>query len=118
MLSLTHPMPESENRKPRRPLKNLPPDRLQPKVWLIWLAIVGAALTLLYWSPGAAVSPANITIEDVVESTQKGVIKSGIIRYDPSGGRDRAVVTGDTELLRSSRTIATSRRPHSRPRAA
>ncbi len=103
-------MPEPENKKSRRPLKNLPPDRLQPKVWLIWLAIVAAALTLLYWSPGTAVTPANVTIEDVVESTQKAEIKTGVIRYDPSGGRDRAVITGETNtaLFTNERNVKTA----------
>src|SRR5580704_14288382 len=88
-------MPDTENRKARRPLKNLPPDRLRPKVWLIWVAIVAAALTLLYWSPGAANSPANITIEDVIERTQAGEIKSGAIRSDSAGGFGRVVITGE-----------------------
>ena len=88
-------MPDTENRKPRRPLKNLPPDRLQPKVWLIWIAIVAAALTLLYWSPGAANSPANLTIEDVIEHTQSHDIKNGAIRSDSSGGFGRVVITGE-----------------------
>ena len=103
-------MPEPENRRSRRPLKNLPPDRLQPKVWLIWLAIVAAVLTLLYWSPATAVSPANVTIQDVVECAQKGEVKSGVIRYDPSGGRDRAVITGDfsTALFANDRAVKTT----------
>jgi cell division protease FtsH len=88
-------MPESDNRKQRRPLKSLPPDRLQPKVWLIWLAIVAAALTLLYWSPGSQTSPATVTIQDVIERSQSGDVKEGVIRYDNSGGRDFAIITGD-----------------------
>ena len=63
---------------------------MQPKVWLIWIAIVAAALTLLYWSPSASNSPANITIEDVIEATQAGTIKSGAIRADSAGGLGRS----------------------------
>jgi len=92
-------MPESDNRKPRRPLKSLPPDRLQPKVWLIWLAIVAAALTLLYWSPGSPGSPATVTIQDVIEKSQSGEIKEGVIHYDNSAGRDYAIITGEFKKL-------------------
>jgi cell division protease FtsH len=91
-------MPEPENRKPRRPLKNLPPDRLQPKVWLIWLMLGAAVLALLVWPPNSQQGPANITIQDVIEHTQpkdiKDGIKDGTITYDPTGGRDRAVIKG------------------------
>jgi cell division protease FtsH len=88
-------MPETEKRKSRRPLNSLPPDRMQPKVWLIWLAIVAAALTLLYWSPSSQSSPAIVTIQDVIERSQLGDVKEGVIHYDNSGGRDFAIITGE-----------------------
>ena len=87
-------MPEPENRKPRRPLKNLPPDRLQPKVWLIWLMLGAAVLALLVWPPNSQQGPANITIQEVIERTQQKEVKDGAITYDPTGGRDRAVIKG------------------------
>ena len=37
-------MSDLKNDKKRRPLKNIPPDRFQPKVLLIWVAIVAAVL--------------------------------------------------------------------------
>jgi hypothetical protein len=40
-------MSDSENKKPRRSLNNLPPDRFQPKMLLFWLALVAAVLALL-----------------------------------------------------------------------
>jgi len=87
-------MPEPENRKPRRPLKTLPPDRYQPKVLLIWFAIVAAALVLYFMSPSGATGPANITIEDVVEKTQSNDIKTGKILFN-SPGDSRALITGE-----------------------
>ncbi|MGD1032563.1 MAG: cell division protein FtsH, partial [Opitutaceae bacterium] len=72
-------MPEPENRKPRRPLKNLPPDRLQPKVWLIWLMLGAAVLALLVWPPTSQIAAANITIQDVLDLTQQKQIKHGTI---------------------------------------
>ena len=87
-------MPEPENRKPRRPLKNPPPDRLQPKVWLIWLMLGAAVLALLVWPPNSQQGPANIPIQEVIERTQQKEVKDGAITYDPTGGRDRAVIKG------------------------
>ncbi|MGD1032538.1 MAG: ATP-dependent zinc metalloprotease FtsH [Opitutaceae bacterium] len=88
-------MPEPENRKPRRPLKNLPPDRLQPKVWLIWLMLGAAVLALLVWPPTSQIAAANITIQEVLDLSQQKQIKHGTITYDPTGGRDRAIIKGD-----------------------
>jgi cell division protease FtsH len=89
-------MPESDNRKPRRSLKNLPPDRFQPKVLLIWVALVAVLLSILYWTPPGGEAPANLkSLQDVVEATQAGKIKEGVIRYDPSGGPGYAVITGE-----------------------
>ncbi|QYM80403.1 ATP-dependent zinc metalloprotease FtsH [Horticoccus luteus] len=88
-------MPEVDNKKKRRPLKNLPPDRFQPKVLFIWFAIFVAAMALLYWTPGRMTSPATLKIQQVVELAEGGKIKEGVIRPDASGGRDWAVVTGE-----------------------
>ena len=40
-------MSDNDNKTKRRPLKNLPPDRFQPKVWLIWLAIISILILVL-----------------------------------------------------------------------
>ncbi|MBP6507597.1 MAG: ATP-dependent zinc metalloprotease FtsH [Opitutaceae bacterium] len=88
-------MPESDNNKKRSPLKNLPPDRFQPKVLLIWFSIIAAALMLLYWTPRKLSSPANLKLQQVVEMAEAGKIREGVIRPDASGGRDWAIVTGE-----------------------
>ncbi|MFI5357725.1 MAG: ATP-dependent zinc metalloprotease FtsH [Opitutales bacterium] len=89
-------MSEFDNKKkPRRTLKNLPPDRFQPKVLLIWLSIAAAALLLVYWSPGRLASPVNLKVQQVVELASKGQIRQGVIRSDASGGRDWAIITGE-----------------------
>jgi len=87
-------MSEPESKK-RRPLKNLPPDRFQPKMLLIWASIVGAALLLLYWTPGRLNSPINLKMQQVVELATQGGIREGVIRSDSTGGRDWAVITGE-----------------------
>jgi cell division protease FtsH len=90
-------MSDSKNEKKRRPIKSLPPDRFQPKVMLIWLAIVGAVLALFYLNPGKVPAPANLKIDQVVELADKGAVAEGVIRPDASTGtRDWVVITGAT----------------------
>jgi cell division protease FtsH len=88
-------MPEAENRKPRRPLKNLPPDRFQPRVLLIWLVIFAAAGALLYLSPAGTTAPANVLLQDVIDATNAGKVKGGVMRPDPSEGKDWYTIQGD-----------------------
>jgi cell division protease FtsH len=88
-------MSEKQNDKKRRPLKNLPPERFQPKVLIIWLAIVAAVLALLYVNPNQRQTTANLKIQEVVELVEKGKIKEGTIRLDPAGGRDWNVISGE-----------------------
>src|ERR1035438_4961100 len=88
-------MPDLETKKPRRQLKNIPPDRFPPKVLIFWVAMALAVIALLFWSPGITVSPAPLTIYEVVTHAEASDIKSGIIQPDPSGGRDWAIITGE-----------------------
>jgi cell division protease FtsH len=90
-------MSELDNKKKRRPLKSLPPDRFQPKVLIFFLALFVAALLLLFFSPKGLKSPASLKMQQVVELAEQGKIKDGIIHPDSSGGRDWAVVTGRTK---------------------
>jgi cell division protease FtsH len=92
-------MPDPDPRKLRRPLKNLPPDRFQPKLLLIWLAIVAAVLTILFVAPGGTGQTVEKTIQDVIDLTQSGkVVKNSTspntIRFGASGDPLRAVVVG------------------------
>jgi cell division protease FtsH len=81
-------MPDNETKKPRRQLKNIPPDRFQPKVLIFWIY-----WHLRWWRsfsgrPGITVAPAPLTIFEVVTHAESGDIKTGMIQPDPSGGRD------------------------------
>jgi cell division protease FtsH len=89
-------MSELDNKKKRRPLKSLPPDRFQPKVLIFFLVLFLAALALLFLSPTRLTSPANLKIQGVVELAEQGKIKEGVIHPDSSGGRDWVVVSGKT----------------------
>jgi cell division protease FtsH len=89
-------MPDNDTKKPRRQLKNIPPDRFQPKVLIFWIILAFAVVALLYWSPGIAVSPAQLTIYEVVTRAEAGDIKQGMIQPDPTGGgRDWVMITGE-----------------------
>jgi len=88
-------MPDSDNKKSRRPLKKLPQDRFQPKVLFIWLLVALALTSLLLWSPGRLGSPITLKIQQVVELAENGGVKQGVIKPDLSGGRDWALVTGE-----------------------
>src|SRR2546423_13946464 len=90
-------MSDPKNKKPRRALKNLPPDRFQPKMLIFWLALVAAVLALLYLTPNMTTSPEALTIQDVVERSESHNIKSGgIIQPDPSGGPGWVIIRGDS----------------------
>ena len=88
-------MPDSRNEKKRRPLKNLPPERFQPKVILIWLSVLGAMAALYFLSNGKVQAPANLKIQEVVDYAEKGKIAKGEIHTDVSGGRDWALIAGE-----------------------
>ena len=103
-------MPDNEPKKPRRQLKNIPPDRFQPKVLIFWIALAFAVVALLFWSPGITVSPAPLTIFEVVTHAESNDIKTGMIQPDPSGGRDWVLITGElnTASLTNERGVKTS----------
>ncbi len=87
-------MPDSDNKKPRRALKNLPPDKFPGKVLLIWVAIVGAAVALLVWNPPLTSSPAVITIQEVVDLASNNEVAKGEIRPDTSSGAGWVTIVG------------------------
>jgi cell division protease FtsH len=84
------------NKKSRRSLKNLPPDRFQPKMLVIWLVIVLAAVSLLFFAPGRLSSPALLKIQDVVDLTDQNKVSKGMIRQEGSGGPNWVEITGET----------------------
>jgi cell division protease FtsH len=90
-------MPELKNDKKRRPLKSLPPENFQPKVWFIWVGLI-AACAALYVFGGrmtAGGETAKLNIRDVVDLTQTKQIKSGVIEPKLAGGRDWMTISGE-----------------------
>ena len=94
-------MSDPDNKKSRRALKSLPPDRFQPKMLIFWLVLVAAVLALLYNTSGITPTSETLTIQDVVERAEANNInrdqnKPSVIRPDPSGGRDWVVIIGES----------------------
>jgi cell division protease FtsH len=86
-------MSDIRNDKKRRPLKNLPPERFQPKVLLIWLSIVAVVLAIFNLPGPKSPATKELKIHEVVELAEKGEIKEGVIRPDV-GVRDWMVISG------------------------
>ena len=94
-------MSDPDNKKSRRSLKNLPPDRFQPKMLLFWLALVAAVLALLYLTPGMTTTQETLTIQDVLDRADAKNInpepaKAAIIRPDPGGGPFWVNIVGES----------------------
>lgn len=90
-------MSDHHDNKKRRPLKNLPPESFQPKVLVIWMAIIAAVVALFYFNPTQSTPPVTLKIQKVVELAEAGLIVRGDIRSDSTGGRDWSVLTGETK---------------------
>ena len=86
---------QDSNRPPRRPLKNLPPDRF-PRVWLVWIALLAVLLGVLWFNPPKSQSQAVVTISEVVELAEAGKIKEGVMRYNGAGGPAWFEISGET----------------------
>ncbi len=90
---MSDPKPDTK----RKPLRPSPPDRFQmPKVFLVWIIIIGAVSALWFFSPNNTSPPAKVNIADLVKLANENQISSGVIQPDLSGGRDWAVISGRT----------------------
>ncbi len=88
-------MSETDKPKPKRPLKNTPPERYQPKVLLIWLCILAVIGALFLMSAGNNRVQKKLTVVQVIEAAEEGRIEQGgVIKSEPRGGRDWSVITG------------------------
>jgi len=87
------------DKKPRRPLKNLPSDGFQPKVLFLWLAIVGAVVALYLFSPGRQSNPEEKTVFEVLQYAQDKKIASMTMQPDPNtGGRSSYQLRGELKV--------------------
>lgn len=89
-------MPPENDSEGRRPLKNSPPDRFQPKVAMIWLLVVLAIASLFMLGPRTKGRIISLEPHEVFTELDRGNIKSGIIKSDPSGGSwEWSIITGE-----------------------
>ena len=85
-----------QNPKGRKPLKNTPNDRFQPKVALIWLLVVLAIASLFILGPGNKSGIIELEPYQVFTELERGNIAYGTIKSEPSGGSSEwYAITGE-----------------------
>ncbi len=90
-------MPENDPDKKRKPLRPPSPDRFQmPKVFLVWLIVIGLVVVVWQLNPAKVSPQAEINLAKVIELAEAGQVKSGVIQPDMSGGRDWVSISGKT----------------------
>jgi len=88
-------MSEENKSKPSPPGRGGPPERFQPKVMLIWLAIFASILLLWSFYPGQHTGAEKVPINQVLKMASEGQITKLYIKSDPSGGNNWFSVWGD-----------------------
>lgn len=73
------------------------PERFQPKVIIIWLAIV-SVMAVLWYQNGKSGAANEIPMYDVVVATDEGRIESGKIYPNPNGGLNYYDVVGEMRV--------------------
>ena len=92
-------MPPENDPQGRRPLKNSPPDRFQPKVVMIWLLVVMAIASLFLLGPKTKGQILALEPYQVFQELERGNIVSGKIKSDPSGGSwEWSIITGELRV--------------------
>ncbi len=88
-------MSDYEKRKKRLPVKGPTPEKFQPRVLLIWLAIFAAIIALWLAGPNRVSPPKELSVLDLIKVAEAGQVQKGTIRYDPNGGhRDFSDISG------------------------
>jgi cell division protease FtsH len=87
---------QDSNHPPRRPLKNLPPERF-PRVWLVWIALLAALVAVLLLNPAKTQGQATLKITQVVDLAEEGKVKEGVMRYNSAGGPYWFEISGETK---------------------
>ena len=90
-------MSDSPNTPEGNPNGKNQPDRFQPKVILIWLAIF-AVMAVLWYQTDRGKDANEIPMYDVVIHTENGLIESGKIYPNPNGGNNYYDVIGEMRV--------------------
>ena len=70
-------MPPENEPEGRRPLKNSPPDRFQPKVAMIWLIVVMAIASLFLLGPRTNKGVEELGLHEVFKELERGNVIEG-----------------------------------------
>ena len=84
-------MKRVENHDPKG--EDKPPERFQPKVMLIWLALILAMSGLWYMQSPSGDSD-QITVKEVLDYAKDDQIDQAIIKFDSNGGAEWYVIQG------------------------
>ncbi len=87
-------MSEPDKRKKRVPLKSPNPEKMQPKLLLIWLGIIVVIASLWMYKPDQDGAPKEVRMHQVITAAQEGRVVEAVIKFDPTGGPDWAIVAG------------------------
>ena len=90
-------MSDSPNSQKGNPNGKNQPERFQPKVILIWLAIF-AVMAVLWYQTDRGGDANEIPMYDVVMHTENGLIESGKIYPNPNGGNNYYDVIGEMRV--------------------
>ncbi len=71
------------------------PQGFQPKVYVIWLALIGLILMLMYMYPGEHTGAKNLEINQVIKMAEAGEITSLSIKAEPNGGAQWYKIWGE-----------------------
>ncbi len=100
-------MSDEENPKQGPNNRGTPPDRFQPKVLIIWVALLAAILVLWSAFPGQQTGAKQVPINQVLQWATDGKLEKLYIKSDPSGGSSWFSVWGEYENPDYSAKVAT-----------
>lgn len=86
---------DQQPKQTRNPLRGGPPNRFQPKVFMIWLGIIVAIFAIMQFSPMQAGAPKEWNVSQLMQALDKGEVAKLTLRPDPGSGSDYYTVEGE-----------------------
>ena len=88
-------MSSQKNISPQKePANNRPPERFNPKVLLIFLAIISVMVVLWFSNVGTGANHQKLSVRQLLEAVEAGKIKEGTMKPDPSLGEHGYIIKG------------------------
>ncbi len=88
-------MSSKQNIPPHKePTNNRPPERFNPKVLLIFLAVISVMTVLWFSNAGSMGNHKKLTVSQMLQAIEAGQIKQGIMKPDPSLGEHGYIIKG------------------------